>query len=155
MDNKDVNTNVETKAELVRALIELINVNKDWDSRILNTKEFFLALRIFGDMKVKSYVEYLSKKEFSNANKKDVGMLAVDVIAFIVEKLPYAQENVTNLVASYIREKPEDVELIQGDKFIAITLDILIYAVPNSLYKMAKIDVDGLKKKLKTLIIPK
>jgi hypothetical protein len=82
-------------------------------------------------------------------------MLAVDVIAFIVEKLPYAQENVTNLVASYIREKPEDVELIQGDKFIAITLDILIYAVPNSLYKMAKIDVDGLKKKLKTLIIPK
>jgi hypothetical protein len=70
MDNKDVNTNVETKAELVRALIELINVNKDWDSRILNTKEFFLALRIFGDMKVKSYVSIYQRKSLVMLIKK-------------------------------------------------------------------------------------
>lgn len=149
MENKDVNVEVRNSGLIEKLLGD---IDKDWISRPLNTKEFFLALRVLGDMKVKSYVEYLTKKEFNSGEKEELTKLTIDIVAFIVEKLPYAQENVISLVASYVKDKPENIELIPSNKFISISLDILINAVPNALWKMAKIDVAGLKKKFQTIV---
>lgn len=121
--------------------------------RKLKFKELMLISKIFKDLNVKSYVEYLLGNKLekllkSNDTIETKQMIVItDIIAFIVQNMAEAETNIYKLFSSY--SDIEDIENMEADMVYDSLFNIFKGGIPSVIKDM--IDLDDLKKKMSDL----
>lgn len=123
--------------------------------RKLKKKEVMIVSRILEDVNFKYYVEYLLSnkvdkilKAGQNKNEKIV-MIMGDVMAFILQNMNKAEENIDELIKSYKKLSQEEVEDMDVDEFTGTLKTIFMAGVPAMLSDY--IDLTEVKKKFEDL----
>lgn len=122
-------------------------------NRKLKFKELMLISKIFKDLNVKSYVEYLLGNKLekllkSNDTIETKQMIVItDIIAFIVQNMAEAETNIYKLFSSY--SDIEDIENMEADMVYDSLFNIFKGGIPSVIKDM--IDLDDLKKKMSDL----
>jgi hypothetical protein len=124
-------------------------------SRKLKKKEVMIISRILEDVNFKYYVEYLLSnkvekilKSGQNKNEKIV-MIMADIMAFIIQNMNKAEENIDALIMSYNKINKEELEDMDVDNFSNTLKTIFMAGVPKIISDY--IDLTEFKKKFKDL----
>jgi hypothetical protein len=123
--------------------------------RKLKKKEAMIVSRILEDVNFKYYIEYLLSNKIdkilmSGQNKHEkILMLMGDVMAFILQNMNKAEENIDELIMSYRNININQVNDMDIDEFTSTMKTIFMAGVPNILADY--VDLTEVKKKLKEL----
>jgi len=123
--------------------------------RKLKKKEVMIVSRILEDVNFKYYVEYLLSNKVDkilrtgeNKNERII-MLMGDIIAFVLQNMNKAEENIDALIISYKNITQEQVEDLDVDEYINVLKSIWMAGIPNILADY--VDLTEVKKKFKEL----
>jgi hypothetical protein len=120
--------------------------------RRLKKRETMIISRILDDLGFKSYVEYLLGNRLdkilkSQEDKKTKGLVVMgDVVAFILQNLWKAEDNIDALIRSYLDVDQEYIENMDSDEYDSVLLDCLLNRLPKVITDV--IDIANVKKKM-------
>jgi hypothetical protein len=123
--------------------------------RKLKKKEAMIVSRILEDVNFKYYVEYLLSNKIdkilrTGENKQEkILMIMGDVMAFILQNMNKAEENIDELIMSYRNINQDQVNDMDIDEFTSTLKTIFMAGIPNILADY--VDLTEVKKKLKEL----
>lgn len=123
--------------------------------RKLKKKEAMIVSRILEDVNFKYYIEYLLSNKIdkilmSGQNKHEkILMLMGDVMAFILQNMNKAEENIDDLIKSYKKINQEQVDDMDVDEYIGTLKTVFMAGVPAVIADY--VDLTEVKKKLKEL----
>lgn len=123
--------------------------------RKLKKKEVMIVSRILEDVNFKYYVEYLLSNKVdkilkAGQNKNDkVVMIMGDIMAFILQNMNKAEENIDLLIMSYRKIKQEDVDDMDVDEYIGTLKTVFMAGVPAVIADY--VDLTEVKKKFQDL----
>jgi len=123
--------------------------------RKLKKKEAMIVSRILEDVNFKYYVEYLLSNKIdkilrTGENKQEkILMIMGDVMAFILQNMNKAEENIDELIMSYRNINQAQVDDMDIDEFTSTLKTIFMAGIPNILADY--VDLTEVKKKLKEL----
>jgi hypothetical protein len=123
--------------------------------RKLKKKEAMIVSRILEDVNFKYYVEYLLSNKIdkilrTGENKHEkILMIMGDVMAFILQNMNKAEENIDELIMSYRNINQDQVNDMDIDEFTSTLKTIFMAGIPNILADY--VDLTEVKKKLKEL----
>jgi len=123
--------------------------------RKLKKKEVMIVSRILEDVNFKYYIEYLLSnkvdkilKAGQNKNEKIV-MIMGDVMAFVLQNMNKAEENIDLLIMSYKKLSQEQVDDMDVDEYIGTLKTVFMAGVPNVIADY--VDLTEVKKKFQDL----
>jgi len=123
--------------------------------RKLKKKEVMIVSRILEDVNFKYYVEYLLSNKVdkilkAGQNKNDkVVMIMGDIMAFILQNMNKAEENIDLLIMSYNKCKQEDVDDMDVDEYIGTLKTVFMAGVPAVIADY--VDLTEVKKKFQDM----
>jgi hypothetical protein len=123
--------------------------------RKLKKKEAMIVSRILEDVNFKYYVEYLLSNKIdkilkTGENKHEkILMIMGDVMAFVLQNMNKAEENIDELIMSYRNINQAQVDDMDIDEFTSTLKTIFMAGIPNILADY--VDLTEVKKKLKEL----
>ena len=121
------------------------------EKRKLKKKEIMIVSRILEDVNFKFYVEYLLSnkvdKILKSGDKKEekVLMIMADVLAFILQNIHKAEENIDALCMSYCNLTQEQVDEMDEDIYIDTLKNVFMAGVPKVITHY--VDLTAIKKK--------
>lgn len=121
--------------------------------RKLKKKEVMIVSRILEDVNFKYYIEYLLsnkvEKILKSSNNKNEKILMVlgDVVAFILQNIHKAEDNIDALIMSYKKISQEEVDDMDEDIYIDTLKIIFMAGIPKVIQNY--VDLTEVKKKLK------
>lgn len=124
-------------------------------NRKLKKKEVMIVSRILEDINFKYYVDSITKTNkldimTEGKNKENAVLtLFVDIVAYLMQNMNHAEENIDELLRSYKKMSQEEVEDMDVDEYVDTLKHIFISGVPKVVEDM--IDLTEVKKKLETL----
>lgn len=124
-------------------------------NRKLKKKEVMIVSRILEDVNFKYYVEYLLSNKVdkilkAGQNKNDkVVMIMGDIMAFILQNMNKAEENIDALIMSYKGITQEQLEEVEVDEFMDILKTVFMAGVPAIIADY--VDLTEVKKKFQDL----
>lgn len=125
------------------------------ETRKLKKKEVMIVSRILENVNFKYYVEYLLSNKVekilkSGQDKKEkIVMVMADVMAFILQNIHKAEENVDLLICSYKKISQEEVSEMDIDEYISTLKTIFMAGIPSIISEY--VDLTEFKKKLKDM----
>lgn len=123
--------------------------------RKLKKKEAMIVSRILEDVNFKYYVEYLLSNKIDKILKtgenkyEKILMIMGDVMAFVLQNMNKAEENIDELIMSYRNINQDQVNDMDIDEFTSTLKTIFMAGIPNILTDY--VDLTEVKKKLKEL----
>lgn len=114
-----------------------------------------IVSRILEDVNFKYYVEYLLSNKVdkilkAGQNKNDkVVMIMGDIMAFILQNMNKAEENIDALIMSYKGITQEQLEEVEVDEFMDILKTVFMAGVPAIIADY--VDLTEVKKKFQDL----
>jgi hypothetical protein len=123
--------------------------------RKLKKKEVMIVSRILEDVNFKYYVEYLLSNKVdkilrAGQNKNDkIVMIMGDVMAFILQNMNKAEENIDDLIKSYKQINQEQVDDMDVDTYIGTLKTVFMAGVPSVIADY--VDLTEVKKKFEDM----
>lgn len=114
-----------------------------------------LVSRILEDVNFKYYIEYLLSNKVekilkSGQNKKDkIIMVMADIMAFILQNIHKAEENVDLLICSFKKVDRETIDEMEMDEYINTLKTVFMAGIPKVISEY--VDLTDVKKKLKDM----
>jgi len=125
------------------------------ENRKLKKKEIMIVSRILEDVNFKYYVEYLLSnkvekilKSSDNKNEK-ILMILGDVVAFVLQNIHKAEENIDALCMSYCNLSQEQVDEMDEDTYIDTLKNVFMAGVPKIISQY--VDLTEVKKKFQNV----
>lgn len=123
--------------------------------RKLKKKEVMIVSRILEDVNFKYYIEYLLSNKVdkilkAGQNKNDkVVMIMGDIMAFVLQNMNKAEENIDELIMSYKKINQEQVDDMDVDNYIGTLKTVFMAGVPAIIADY--VDLTEVKKKFADL----
>jgi len=121
------------------------------EGRKLKKKEVMIVSKILEDVNFKYYIEYLLSnkvekilKTGQNKNEK-VLMIMGDIMAFVLQNIHKAEENIDNLIISYCKKTQEEVDDMNVDLYINTLKTVFMAGIPQVISDY--VDLTDVKKK--------
>lgn len=124
-------------------------------NRRLKKKEVMIISKILEDVNFKYYMEYLLSNKVdkilkSGQNKNDkIVMIMGDIMAFILQNVHKAEENIDSLIMSYSQINQEAVDNLSVDDYLETLKVVFMAGVPSVISDY--IDITEVKKKFEEL----
>jgi len=125
------------------------------EAKKLKKKEVMIVSRILEDVNFKYYIEYLLSnkvekilKAGQNKNEK-VLMIMGDIMAFILQNMHKAEENIDALIVSYCKKTQEEVDEMDVDSYISTLKTVFMAGIPQVISDY--VDLTDVKKKFKEI----